>query len=98
MFEDFFTIEFQAGPRIVNTVCDLPSLSFGDMWFPCCRGQLFRIVDWMAVYLDRIDSGYSVDPRAVTGHPIPVVANSLHESLKPAILLASFALRGSHSG
>jgi len=70
MFEDFSTTEFRADPRIVNTVCDLPSLSFGDMWFPCCKGQLFGMIEWTAVYFDRLDSGYPVDARAITGHPI----------------------------
>jgi len=70
MFEDFTTVEFQATPRVVNTTCDLPSLSFCDMWFPCCKGQLFRMIEWTAVYLDRIDYGQPVETCSLIGHPI----------------------------
>lgn len=70
MFEDYTTIDFQATPRVLNSTCDLPSLSFGDMWFSCCKGQLFRMMEWTAVYLDRLDSGYPVDTDSLAGHPI----------------------------
>lgn len=70
MFEDVSTVESHLSPRIVNAVCDLPALSFCGMWFPCCKGQLFRMIEWTAVYLDRIDNGQSVEPCSLVGHPI----------------------------
>lgn len=70
MFEDFSTVESRLAPRVVNTTCDLSALSQTDMWFPCCKGQLFRMIEWTAVYLDRIENGQSVDPSSLLSHPI----------------------------
>lgn len=70
MFEDFSTIESRLAPHIVNAVCDLPSLSHADMWFPCCNGQLFRMIEWTAVYLDRLENGQPVEQSSLIGHPV----------------------------
>jgi len=70
MFEDYTTVDYCTEPRVVNAICDLPTQSHTDMWFPCCRGQLFRMIEWTAVFLDRLDTGRPVDLNSLTGHPI----------------------------
>ncbi len=53
MFEDFSTTDFCPDPRVINSVCDLPSIYTCLFWDPAVPGELFTAMEWTSVLLNR---------------------------------------------